>query len=494
MELFETLSNPWAIRAILASSMVGVMCGMIGCFIVLRHMSMIGDALSHSILPGVYVAFLVVGYSTLGFFVGSVIAGLITAYLITWIQQNVATKNDAAIGIVFTTMFSIGVMGISSLHTSGGGAHLDLKDFLFGSIFAVSNEDVLLIFMVMVYTLISIVLLYRYLFITTFQPTIASTMGISVKAVHYFLMLLLSFAVVSAMSTVGVILVVAMLITPAATALLISDRLKVVLAIAAIIGLVSSVLGMIISILVDTTPGPAMVIVAATIYFLTAVFSPKKGFVFSFINRKKQENKIAREDILRFIHKKKPSEEGALATAIAQYLGLSLRKVNALNKDLILDGLLSESGGRFYLTAKGVNGAEKLVRAHRLWESYQVETMGLGEGQIHDEADRLEHWLDEDILDEVDAKLGFPKQDPHGSPIPEKSNIKNTLLYQKPKSVVTVSKNQMDESVESDLWEMGILPSTKLYIDSIHKDHVLVRKGDSTLEINAEIAKSIKVD
>ena len=116
MEEFISLFNePWVIRALLTSSMVGILCGTLGCFIVLRNMSLIGDALSHAILPGIFVAFVLVGYSTIGFFIGSTIAGLLTAIAITWIQTNVKTKNDAAIGIIFTAMFSIGVIGISKL-------------------------------------------------------------------------------------------------------------------------------------------------------------------------------------------------------------------------------------------------------------------------------------------------------------------------------------------------------------------------------------------
>ena len=167
------------------------MYGVLGSFIVLRNMSLIGDALSHAILPGVFIAFLVFGYSPISFFMGSVLAGLITAVLITWIQQNIKTKNDAAIGIVFTLMFAIGVIGISWLNNAEG-VHLDLKDFLIGSIMAISNQDIWLTIIVTLYTIGSVIFFYRYLFITTFQPVIASTMGVSTKMVHYFLMLLLS--------------------------------------------------------------------------------------------------------------------------------------------------------------------------------------------------------------------------------------------------------------------------------------------------------------
>jgi ABC-type Mn2+/Zn2+ transport system permease subunit len=124
-------------RALLASTMVGVTCGILGAFIVLRNMSLIGDALSHAILPGVFVAFIFFGYNTIGFFFGTVIAGLLFAVAMTWIQQNTKTKNDAVIGIVFTAMFSIGVIGISAI--SKTGVHLDLKDFLFGNVLGVAD-------------------------------------------------------------------------------------------------------------------------------------------------------------------------------------------------------------------------------------------------------------------------------------------------------------------------------------------------------------------
>jgi ABC-type Mn2+/Zn2+ transport system permease subunit len=278
--LVEIFQNEWSIRALLASTMIGVMCGILGCFIVLRNMSLIGDALSHAILPGVVFAFIFFGYSVIGFFTGSVIAGLLSAVLITWIQQNVKTKNDAAIGIVFTAMFSIGVMGISWL-SKKQGVHLDLKDFLFGNVLGVSDEDLWLTAGVTVYVVLSVIIFYRYLFITTFQPVIAQTMGISTKVVHYFLMLLLSFAVVASLQTVGVILVVAMLITPASTAILLSDRLQNVVIIAAILGLLSAVVGLIVAIAIETTPGPAMAVVSTIFYAMAVLFAPKKGILIS---------------------------------------------------------------------------------------------------------------------------------------------------------------------------------------------------------------------
>ncbi len=417
-ELFEILSSEWAIRALIASSLVGLMCGILGSFIVLRNMSLIGDALSHAVLPGIFFAFLFFGYSTLGFFIGSTIAGLIAGISISWIQQNVQTKNDAAIGIIFTAMFAVGIMGISWLNQSEG-VHLDLKDFLFGNVLGISNEDIYLTFGVTVYTIVSVILFYRHLFITTFQATIAETMGISAKTIHYFLMLLLSFAIVASLRTVGVILVVAMLITPAATALLISNRLQIVIIISAVIGILSAVLGLILSIIFETTPGPAMTIVATLFYFAAVIFSPEKGLLFKMTQKRVEKKRIVREDVLRQIIKN-PLDKGMSVSVISDRLEINPRKLNKVINTMTRSSLLDSDKEKVLLTKEGINKAEQLVRAHRLWETYQVKQMGLNIDQVHDAADQIEHFLSEELLDEIDKELGFPSKDPHDSPIPAK--------------------------------------------------------------------------
>lgn len=490
LDILHILTEEWAIRALIATSLVGITCGIIGSFIVLRNMSLIGDALSHAILPGIFVAFVLVGYSTIGFFVGSVMAGILTAVMITMIQSYVKTKNDAAIGIVFTFMFSIGVIGISWLNNQQG-AHLDLKDFLFGNVLGISNEDIVITALVALYTVISVIIFYRYLFITTFQPTIAQTMGISVTMIHYFLMLLLSFAVVAALRAVGVILVVAMLITPASTALLMSERLKNVIILSAILGMIAAILGMIGSILLSTPPGPAMVIVSTAIYLLAAVFAPKKGILTKYINNKKQSEKIESEDILKYTLKH-TQEQGVDPEEARAYLGIPKNRYTGLLKKLKHQGyLLNES--RLSLSAKGNQLANDLTRAHRLWEYYQVDQMGMKEGQIHEEADKVEHFLSEEVLDELDEKLGHPKVDPHGSPIPTKS-LKKALINQPFNKKISISLDQVNNDVESELWELGVLPKTPIYITAATKDAVIIKQQNKKIEIPAHLARIVKVE
>lgn len=472
--------------------MVGLMCGALGCFIVLRNMSLIGDALAHAILPGVVFAFILVGYSTIGFFFGAVAAGLLTALGITWIQHQVGTKNDAAIGIVFTAMFSIGVMGISYI-SRNEGVHLDLKDFLFGNVLGVSDQDLILTAVVCIYVFLSIMAFYRYLFVTTFQAVIAQTMGISVRMIHYFLMLLLSFAVVASLQTVGVILVVAMLITPASTALLLSDRLDWAVFYAALIGLLSALLGLIFAIQLETTPGPAMALVATLIYLIAVFFAPKKGLLFKLIRLNKVKRRIQLEDLLKQAYRLQ--EKGLLnVERLLQQVPLKDWQLNRYLRILRRHGWIEPK--RLYLTNSGVEASQRLVRAHRLWETYLAGKVGLNTEQIHDEAERLEHHLTDEILDEVDKVLGYPTTDPHGSPIPVKTgHPRNALSRLKPQQNALIAQQQVNESISAKLWELGLLPGMPVFIVSKDPQAIYAKVAqDKEIAIPIEIAELISVN
>ena len=489
--LFEILQQEWAIRALIASSLVGVMCGVLGSFIVLRNMSLVGDALAHAILPGVVFAFVLVGYSALGFFTGAVIAGLLTAVGITWIQHNVGTKNDAAIGIVFTAMFSIGVMGISWI-SRNEGVHLDLKDFLFGNVLGVANSDLYLTAGVTVYVVLSVMIFYRYLFVSTFQPVIAETMGIPVGLIHYFLMLLLSFAVVASLQTVGVILVVAMLITPASTALLLSNRLPVVIGLSAVIGLFAAVLGLLLAIIFDTTPGPAIAVTATLFYLVAVFFAPEKGLVFRFFRNRKLKHRIKLEDGLKEAYRLQ--QQGELTVdSLAGKLGTTPTSLQKIVQLLRTKGLLEK--GDLKLTSIGVGEAEKLVRAHRLWETYLVTKIGLNNEQIHEEAERYEHLLPEALLDAVDQELGFPSTDPHGSPIPAKQGDPNfPLIRLGERELGRIAEHQASQYVMTQLWRLGLVPGASFLIEHKDKTEFLLKIDEKEIHLPISLARQINVE
>ena len=162
-----------------------------------------------------------------------------------------------------------------------------------------------------------------------------------------------------------------------------------------------------------------MTLVSTSVYFLAVLFSPTKGLIFKYNQNRIERNRILREDVLRQIIKQ-PLKEGMLIDALSQRLELSKAKVHSLVTNLSKSSLLTTKDTSVILSEEGFRKAEQLVRAHRLWETYQVQQMGLDSNQIHEEADKLEHFLSEELLDEIDKELGYPTKDPHDSPIPTK--------------------------------------------------------------------------
>ncbi|MBK6546875.1 MAG: metal ABC transporter permease [Saprospiraceae bacterium] len=415
--LIEFFQSDLGIRCLVISMLVGTMCGLLGCFIVLRNMAMIGDALSHAILPGIVLAFIIAGYSTLGFFIGSVLAGLLSAFMITWLQQKVRVKNDAAIGIIFTFMFSLGIIGISWI-SGKQGVHLDLKDFLFGNLLSVSQEDLIMTATMAVLVVSVIIIFYRQLFITTFQPVLAGTMGIRAPRIHYLLMLLLSLVVVASLRSVGVILVVSMLITPASAALLLADRLSKVLIWASFLGSLSAILGLILSIAFDFPVGPSMAVMTTFIYAIIALTAPKRGFIPRWQARKNLQQRILIEDLLKRSYKSGKSLPYSL-DQLAELTGNSKHSLSKWMQRLVKLNLFVKTNDTFLITETGIYRANQLIRAHRLWETFLVEELGLNEDQIHNDAEDIEHHLSEEDLHRLDEQLGYPEIDPHGSPIPK---------------------------------------------------------------------------
>ncbi|OEF98152.1 metal ABC transporter permease [Desulfuribacillus alkaliarsenatis] len=258
-------------NAMIAGVLVGIICGVIGCFIILRGMALMGDAISHAVLPGVVIAY-ILGFS---FFIGAVITGLLTALGIGYVAQNSKIKDDSAIGILFTAAFALGVVMITGIRGTG----VDLWHILFGNVLAVSRADLWMILGIGLFVLITVASFYKQLLVSTFDPTMAKAIGLPTKAIHYGLMLLLSLVTVASLKTVGIVLVVAMLITPGATAYLLTDRLPTMIGLAALFGVFSSIVGVYFSYIYDVATGASIVLVASLLFAISFFFSPKHGLI-----------------------------------------------------------------------------------------------------------------------------------------------------------------------------------------------------------------------
>lgn len=266
-------------KALLTSIMVGVICGVIGCFIVLRGMALMGDAISHAVLPGVAVSY----FLGINFFFGAVITGVLSAIGIGYISQNSRIKNDSSIGIVFTAAFALGIILITLLKSS-----TDLYHILFGNVLAVRPSDMWMTLIIGLIILVSVYVFYKELLVTSFDPTMAQAYGLPNQLIHYFLMTLLTMVTVASLQTVGIILVVAMLITPAATAYLLTNRLSTMIFISAGLGVIAAVVGLYISYKANLASGATIVLVATVLFFATLIFSPKHGVLLRAIRTRKK--------------------------------------------------------------------------------------------------------------------------------------------------------------------------------------------------------------
>ncbi|MBC2158498.1 metal ABC transporter permease [Listeria booriae] len=258
-------------KALLTSVIVGIVTGMIGSFIILRGMSLMGDAISHAVLPGVAVSYML----SVNFFFGAAAFGVIAALGIGFVNQNSRIKNDTAIGIVFSSFFALGIIMISFAQSS-----TDLYHILFGNVLAVRNSDMWITLVIGAVVLLLVGLFYKELLVSSFDPVMAESYGLKVRVLHYFLMTLLTLVTVASLQTVGIILVVAMLITPAATAYLLTNRLSVMLFLAAGFGALSAVIGLYFSYMYNLASGASIVLAATVLFILVFVFSPKQGLIF----------------------------------------------------------------------------------------------------------------------------------------------------------------------------------------------------------------------
>jgi ABC-type Mn2+/Zn2+ transport system permease subunit len=265
----EPLSHGFIVRAILASIMVGVVCSVLGTYIILRGMAFFGDALAHTILPGVVIAFLL----GLPLALGALVMGVLSALGIGALTDRGLLKEDTAIGVVFAGLFALGIAMLSTT----GNYTIDLAHFLFGDLLGVGVGDLWLTFSLGVIVLLLVFLFYKEFLVISFDPVLATTLRIPTTFFRYLLLILIAVTIVIALQVVGIALMLAMLVTPAAAASLLTRRLPTMMVVAATIGAISGVVGIYGSFHLHIASGPAVVLVATAIFLLSYLFAPERG-------------------------------------------------------------------------------------------------------------------------------------------------------------------------------------------------------------------------
>lgn len=255
-------------NALITALVVGIVGGAVGCFIILRGMSLMGDAISHAVLPGVAISFIL----GINFFIGAIVFGLLASTIITYIKSNSIIKSDTAIGITFSSFLALGIILIGIANSS-----TDLFHILFGNILAVQDLDMWITIAVALLVLTTITIFFRPLLLTSFDPILAKSIGVKVTFYHYLLMIILTLVAVTAMQSVGTILIVALLITPAATAYLYANSLKTMILLSSGFGALASVLGLFIGYSFNIAAGSSIVLTSALLFLISFFIVPKQS-------------------------------------------------------------------------------------------------------------------------------------------------------------------------------------------------------------------------
>ena len=430
LEWFEQLgpNTRFDLWVVFIGAMTNTACALLGCYLVLRRMSLLGDAISHAVLPGLVIAFIFSGTLNIGtMFLGALAVGLLTTVLTETLHRQGGVPEDASMGVVFTSLFALGVILIKRY---GQAVDLDPDCVLNGVLEYVDLNTVSLfgqplpralvtIAPVLVLNLVFIVVFWKELLVSSFDPALANTMGLRSGLMHYLLMALVALTTVASFEQVGSILVVAMLIVPGATAHLLTDRLGRMMWIAAGVAVGSAVLGHLAAIRFDTNIAGSMSVVVGLFYLAAVAFSPRYGILSTLVRNLQTSQRIVREDLLAMLYRLEELAAGRPMgpREAAQAVGGGLLAGLAL-WSLLRRGEVRREGAALELTETGRRRATQLVRSHRLWEAYLVEYLGLPPDHVHEPAARMEHFIGDRLQGRLAAGVQDAQSDPHGRQIP----------------------------------------------------------------------------
>lgn len=440
MNEWNWTSDGWVV---LVGVLSAVSCALPGNYLVLRKMCLMGDAISHAVLPGLAIAFLIAqSRSSIPMFIGAVLVGGLTAVLTQVVSRFGKVEEGAAMGVIFSTLFAIGLILIRQ---SADHVDLDASCVLYGNIENIGLEAAVdgmplaakNLTAVLMLNVLFITLFYKELRICAFDPALATTLGIHAGVMHYALMIVVAITTVANFESVGSILVIAMLIVPPICAHLLTDRLGVMILLSVIIAASSAILGRVLVVFgpgwlgleFDTNTAALMAVIAGGFLLLTLLFAPERGIVGTFFHQLAVSRQIVREDILGLLYRWHELHQGRgegmaredILTAVGNTRG-SRRALHSLIRRGQAIATLAKvrPSDAIQLSGDGLAKASLIIRGHRLWEAYLQKHFDLPIDHLHMPAERIEHFLTPELNAMLDEHLVAPDVDPHGREIPKR--------------------------------------------------------------------------
>ena len=421
---FFSFTDPNIRYVVVGSVLLAISAAIVGCFTFLKKKALIGDAVAHSVLPGVCLAFVVSGTKNpIYLIIGAFITGWISLRFIDLIVRHSKLKEDTAIGLTLSVFFGLGILILTAIQHSGNANQSGLDQFLFGKAASLVGQDLIVFGSVSVILLFVVGLLFKELTLVAFDEQFGKAIGMPVKGLELVLTTLTVLAVVTGIQAVGVVLMAAMLITPAAAARFWTDKLTTMVFLAAAFGAVSGVAGAYISFVAPAMPtGPWIVLVISFIAMTSFFIAPGKGIFFKVYQQRKYQRQILEENILKaFFHLGETEHTYYVPRRIEDLLSQRQFMVDRLQKrlrKLVRSGFLKHDKQGWVLTEEGKNKGQRIVKLHRLWELYLTEYLRIAPDHVHDDAETIEHIITPEIERRLEKKLNYPAVDPHNEAIP----------------------------------------------------------------------------
>jgi len=426
--LFEFLSfsDPNIRFVVLGSILLTSSSALVGVFTFLKKKALVGDAVAHAILPGICLGFLFAGTKNPFYLItGAFVTGWISLILIDLITAKTKIKEDTAIGLILSVFFGIGIMLLTVIQHSGNATQSGLDQFLFGKAASLVGEDLWAFGFVAIILILSVVLLFKEFTLIAFDETYAETIGYPVRRLELTLTTLTVLAVVVGIQAVGVVLMAAILITPAAAARFWTDRIQSMIIIAAVLGAISGLTGAYISYVAPAMPtGPWIVVVISVIAFFSFFFAPKKGIVYKLWSQRKIRRQMNEENILKALYhmgeRSGDYRESQTPERIKEIRTFSLVELKNGLRRLQQQGFVTKRNNGWALTPEGKDKGQRVVKLHRLWEVYLTKYLRIAPDHVHEDAETIEHLITPELEAKLEKILEYPKLDPHASEIPYK--------------------------------------------------------------------------
>lgn len=423
---FFSLADPNVRYVVLGSILLTASSAIIGCFTLLRKRALVGDAVAHSVLPGVCLSFLLAGTKDpLILLIGAFLTGGLSIYLMDYITHNTKIKQDTAIGLLLSVFFGIGILLLTFIQQSGNAAQSGLDSFLFGNAASIVAEDLLVFGSVAIIMVTTVLLLFKEFTLLSFDVNFARTIGLPVKSLELLLTILTVLAIVIGIQAVGVVLMAAMLITPAAAARFWTNKLSVMIILAALLGALSGISGAFISYTAPSMPtGPWIVIIISVIAIGSFILAPGKGILSKMILQGRYRNQILEENILKALfhlgEKENNFYNARTVTEMIEKRPIHKEQLVKGLKRLRNQGYLGKANHQWYLTPEGKEKGQRITRLHRLWEMYLTQYLRIAPDHVHEDAETMEHIITPELEAKLEEQLQFPKKDPHDEIIPYK--------------------------------------------------------------------------